>query len=190
MAKQTGTRQEWPKRFAPADFHCLSVLERDFQVQPPLAQTVSETVLLLVADFVATMGDLDLAPTPANEVGNKAIHQYHAKGELPEMTVKGRAYIAGIFEHPTRLAPDKTVAQLHAEVALGALGDAGLTREDVDGYFCSGDGPGPGPASMAEYMNLKLRHMDSTDIGGASYIALAAHAAALSRRCSTCVHPI
>jgi len=99
------------------------------------------------------------------------------KGELPGMTVKGRAYIAGIFEHPTRLAPDKTVAQLHAEVALGALGDAGLTRHDVDGYFCSGDAPGPGPASMAEYMNLKLRHMDSTEIGGASYIALAAHAA-------------
>ena len=93
------------------------------------------------------------------------------------MTVKGKAYIAGIFEHPTRLAPNKTVAQLHAEVALGALADAGLTREDVDGYFCSGDAPGPGPASMAEYMNLKLRHMDSTEIGGASYIALAAHAA-------------
>ena len=71
------------------------------------------------------------------------------------MTIKGRAYIAGIFEHPARLAPDKTVAQLHAEVALGALADAGLTRDDVDGYFCSGDAPGPGPASMAEYMNLK-----------------------------------
>jgi acetyl-CoA C-acetyltransferase len=93
------------------------------------------------------------------------------------MTVKGKAYIAGIFEHPTRLAPNKTVAQLHAEVALGALADAGLAREDVDGYFCSGDAPGPGPASMAEYMNLKLRHMDSTEIGGASYVALAAHAA-------------
>ena len=54
------------------------------------------------------------------------------------MTVRGKAYIAGIFEHPTRLAPDKTVAQLHAEVAVGALADAGLTRDDVDGYFCSG----------------------------------------------------
>ena len=49
----------------------------------------------------------------------------------------------------------QTVAQLHAEVALGALTDAGLTRADVDGYFCSGDAPGPGPASMAEYMNLQ-----------------------------------
>ena len=79
------------------------------------------------------------------------------------MTISGKAYIAGAFEHPTRHAPDKTVAQLHAEVALGALKDAGLTREDVDGYFCSGDAPGPGPASMAEYMNLKLRHVDSTE---------------------------
>jgi len=48
------------------------------------------------------------------------------------MTIKGKAYIAGAFEHPTRHAPDKTVAQLHAEVALGALKDAGLTRDDVD----------------------------------------------------------
>src|ERR1700733_6006778 len=93
------------------------------------------------------------------------------------MTIKGKAYIAGAYEHPTRLAPDKTVAQLHAEVALGALADAGLTRADIDGYFCAGDAPGPGPASMAEYLNLKLRHVDSTELGGTSYIALAAHAA-------------
>ena len=31
------------------------------------------------------------------------------------MSIKGKAYIAGIFEHPTRLAKDKSVAQLHAE---------------------------------------------------------------------------
>jgi acetyl-CoA C-acetyltransferase len=93
------------------------------------------------------------------------------------MTIKGKAYIAGAYEHPTRHAPDKTVAQLHAEVALGALKDAGLTRDDVDGYFCAGDAPAPGAATMAEYMNLKLRHLDSTELGGASYVALAAHAA-------------
>jgi acetyl-CoA C-acetyltransferase len=97
--------------------------------------------------------------------------------EFATMTIKGKAYIAGIYEHPTRFAPDKTVAQLHAEVALGALADAGLTRADVDGYFCSGDAPGPGPISMTEYMNLKVRHVDYTEIGGASYTLLAAHAA-------------
>src|SRR5215471_13223456 len=43
------------------------------------------------------------------------------------LTIKGRAYIAGIYEHPTRHAPDKSTAQLHAEVAKGAIEDAGLT---------------------------------------------------------------
>ncbi|WP_254453721.1 thiolase domain-containing protein [Siccirubricoccus sp. G192] len=93
------------------------------------------------------------------------------------MTIKGSAYIAGAFEHPTRLAKDKSVAQLHAEVAVGALADAGLTKADVDGYFCAGDAPGLGPLAMADYMNLKLSHLDSTDVGGCSYIAHVAHAA-------------
>ena len=44
-----------------------------------------------------------------------------------------KAFIAGAFEHPTRKAVDKTVPQLHAEVAAGALKDAGLTKDDVDG---------------------------------------------------------
>ena len=93
------------------------------------------------------------------------------------MTIKGKAYIAGAYEHPTRLAKDKSVAQLHAESALGALRDAGLTKDDVDGYFCAGDAPGLGPLAMADYMNLTLRHLDSTDVGGCSYIAHVAHAA-------------
>jgi len=92
------------------------------------------------------------------------------------MSIKGRAYIAGAFEHPTRKAPDKSVAQLHAECALGALEDAGLTKDDVDGYICAGDAPGMGPINMLDYMNLRVRHMDSTDMGGSSYIAHVAHA--------------
>src|SRR5262249_55533227 len=68
---------------------------------------------------------------------------------------QGQGLIAGIFEHPTRKADDKSLAQLHAEAATGALGDAGLTRADVDGYFCAGDAPGLGGLSMADYMGLK-----------------------------------
>ncbi|MEK9719828.1 MAG: thiolase domain-containing protein, partial [Quisquiliibacterium sp.] len=79
--------------------------------------------------------------------------------------------------HPTRLAPDKSIAQLHAEVARGALQDAGLTKADIDGYFCAGDAPGMGPLSMVEYLGLRVKHIDSTDIGGSSYIAHVAHAA-------------
>ncbi|MGH7390140.1 MAG: thiolase domain-containing protein [Candidatus Rokuibacteriota bacterium] len=93
------------------------------------------------------------------------------------MTIKGKAYIAGVFEHPTRKADDKTVAQLHAEVARGALEDAGLTKNDVDGYFCAGDAPGLGPLSMADYMGLTPRHVDTTDTGGSSYVIHVGHAA-------------
>ncbi len=93
------------------------------------------------------------------------------------MSIKGKAYIAGAFEHPTRKAPDKSVAQLHAECARGALADAGLTKNDVDGYFCAGDAPGLGPMSMVDYMGLKLKHVDSTDSGGSSYLIHVAHAA-------------
>jgi acetyl-CoA C-acetyltransferase len=93
------------------------------------------------------------------------------------MSIKGRAYIAGAYEHPTRKAPDSSLAQLHAEVALGALADAGLTIRDVDGYFCAGDAPGMGPMSMVDYLNLKVRHIDATDTGGTSYLIHVSHAA-------------
>jgi acetyl-CoA C-acetyltransferase len=93
------------------------------------------------------------------------------------MSLKRRACIAGAFEHPTRLARDKSVAQLHAECARGALDDAGLSMADVDGYFCAGDAPGMGPLSMVDYMGIKPRHVDSTDTGGSSYLVHVAHAA-------------
>jgi len=86
------------------------------------------------------------------------------------------AYIAGAFEHPTRNAPDKSIAQLHAEVVLGALADAGLSKSDVDGYFCGPDAPGTGPLSMLDYLNLKVRHFDSTNTSGSSYMVHVGHA--------------
>jgi acetyl-CoA C-acetyltransferase len=94
------------------------------------------------------------------------------------MTIKRKACIAGAYEHPTRKAPDKTVAHLHAECARGALQDAGLTLADVDGYFCAGDAPGLGANNMADYLGLtRLRHVDSTDTGGSAYLVHVAHAA-------------
>ena len=64
------------------------------------------------------------------------------------MSFTPKGYIAGAFEHPTRRATDKSLPQLHAEVAKGALADAGLSMSDVDGYFCAGDAPGLGAMSM------------------------------------------
>ena len=93
------------------------------------------------------------------------------------MSFNTKAYIAGVYEHPTRRADDKTLAQLHAEVAIGALGDAGLAMADVDGYFCAGDAPGLGGLSMAEYLGLDVRLIDTTETGGSSYVIHVGHAA-------------
>ena len=73
------------------------------------------------------------------------------------MSLNGQAYIAGIHELPLRRADNQSTAQLHAEAALGALADAGLTLDDVDGYFCGADAPGLGGLTMAEYIGLN-RH--------------------------------
>jgi len=93
------------------------------------------------------------------------------------MSIKGKACIVGAFEHPLRKAPGKSAAQLHAEVAKGALDDAGLAREDVDGYFFCHDAPGIEVLSLVDYLGLSVRHVDSTDIGGCSYLAHVSHAA-------------
>jgi acetyl-CoA C-acetyltransferase len=87
------------------------------------------------------------------------------------------AVIAGVYEHPTRWAPDKTAYQIHAESARGALADAGLTLADVDGYSTSGVGP-IGILTMAEHLDLQPRYLDSTSIGGSSFVVHVTHAAA------------
>jgi acetyl-CoA C-acetyltransferase len=93
------------------------------------------------------------------------------------LSIRGKAFIAGAFEHPLRVIPDRSTPQVHAEVALGAVADAGLTLDDVDGYFCAGDAPGFGALSMADYLGLRgLSYLDSTEMGGSSYVAHVGHA--------------
>ena len=89
------------------------------------------------------------------------------------MSIKGKAYIGGIYEHPTRNAVDKSLPQLHAEVRQGrARGCRASSNDDVDGYFCAGDAPGLGALSMIDYLGLKLKHIDSTETGGSSYVSM------------------
>ncbi len=95
------------------------------------------------------------------------------------MTIRGVAHIAGAYEHPRREIPDRTLAQIHAEVASGALADAGLSFDDVDGFFCDSMVPGWSPLSMAEYLGLdQLTWFESTEAGGSSYLMHVGHAAA------------
>jgi len=92
--------------------------------------------------------------------------------------VSARVALAGVYEHPTRWAPDKTSSQIMAESARGALQECGLALKDVDGLFAAGMEMGAmGVVQLAEYLNLKPRYVDGTNIGGSSFVAHVRHAA-------------
>jgi acetyl-CoA C-acetyltransferase len=101
------------------------------------------------------------------------------------VSIRGASFVIGAYEHPERKIADRSSAQVHFEVAAGALADAGLSFDDVDGYFCAGDAPGGfagpgsyGPASIIEYLGLHPRYVDSTETGGSAYLCHVGHAAA------------
>jgi len=93
------------------------------------------------------------------------------------VSIKGKAFIAGVYEHPGRHLPDRTLPQIHADVALGALTDAGLSTSDVDAYYSAGDAPGFGVLSMVDYLGLDCHYVNDTETGGSSYLVHAQHAA-------------
>lgn len=68
--------------------------------------------------------------------------------------------------------PDRSQLQLHAEAAFNALDDAGLTLDDIDGYA------GIAGAGMTEYLGIMPRWIDSTGVGGCSFLIHVSHAVA------------
>jgi acetyl-CoA C-acetyltransferase len=84
------------------------------------------------------------------------------------------AAIVGAFEHPSRLAPDKSEWQLMGEAAQGAILDAGLTPAHIDALFVPATAPEGGylgtcaAIMAADYLNVRAKFIDDTDVGGAS----------------------
>jgi acetyl-CoA C-acetyltransferase len=88
------------------------------------------------------------------------------------------AAIIGAYEHPLRRIPDGTTADVIADVSFGAMADAGVGPDDIDGFFFAGVHQGLSVVAMADHLGLdNLRHFDSTDIGGASTLSQIGHAA-------------
>ncbi|MGD9955697.1 MAG: thiolase domain-containing protein [Candidatus Nanopelagicales bacterium] len=86
------------------------------------------------------------------------------------MSKRPSAYVAGIYEHPERVIPEKSLASVYLEIVAGVLADAGLSISDVDGFHTSLN-PGGLPA-MADLLGLSgIRHFDGTDLGGATYVS-------------------
>ena len=70
--------------------------------------------------------------------------------------------------------PDSSQIQLHADAALNTLADAGLTARDIDGVATSGESP----TAIAHYLGITPTWVDSTSVGGCSFMLHVRHAAA------------
>jgi acetyl-CoA acetyltransferase len=75
---------------------------------------------------------------------------------------------------------DGTSLQLIQQGAARALADAGLTKDDVDGF--AGHGSSLPPLEATEYLGLRPTWGNSTNVGGSSWELMAQHAAAAIER--------
>jgi acetyl-CoA acetyltransferase len=87
----------------------------------------------------------------------------------------GQVAIVGASEtSEIGILPDRSMIQLHAEAALNALADAGLSAADVDGVATAG----PMPLEVSHHLGIRPRWLDGTMVGGCSFMLHVRHAAA------------
>ncbi|MEO7020182.1 MAG: acetyl-CoA acetyltransferase [Ktedonobacteraceae bacterium] len=94
------------------------------------------------------------------------------------MSVFSKAAIVGVAESDLGRTPDKTVLQLQEQAARAALEDAGLGFGDVDALFCAGNWAWSPNLLLAEYLGIRPKYTDGTNIGGTSFEAHVGHAVA------------
>lgn len=82
--------------------------------------------------------------------------------------------IAGVDESDQiGRVPDKSSLQLHAEAAVNALADAGIDKSEVDGIATAG----VQSTLIGEYLGIRPRYTDGTNVGGSAFVLHVAHAA-------------
>ena len=90
----------------------------------------------------------------------------------PELrALRGHAAIAGVATFGCGEAPGFTDMELLARAAHAAVADAGLTMADIDGLCTASVTSAMWALPVAEYLGLQPRFVDSTMLGGSSFIA-------------------
>jgi acetyl-CoA acetyltransferase len=86
-------------------------------------------------------------------------------------------YMVGAAETPLGKVPDQSEFSMVALAAKEALGEAGLGFRDVDALFTNYMGE-EGSVQLGEYLGLRPRYAESSDMGGASFEFFVHHAMA------------
>ncbi|MGI8552406.1 MAG: thiolase C-terminal domain-containing protein [Dehalococcoidia bacterium] len=91
------------------------------------------------------------------------------------MNPKNQVAIIGAAEtNAVGVLPDTSTIQLHAEGARNALKDAGIGKDEVDGILTCG----VEPMDVAHYLGIVPSFVDSTNVGGCSFMIFVRHAVA------------
>jgi acetyl-CoA acetyltransferase len=94
------------------------------------------------------------------------------------VSIAGTSAIVGAAEVDTWQSERHSPAGLMAEASRRAVADAGLTLADVDGLFSASSHYSFPTMNLAEKLGMHPRYMDSSNIGGASFVSHVGHAAA------------
>lgn len=94
------------------------------------------------------------------------------------MSIRGKAAIVGVAQLDTFATAGRSPVGLMSVAVIRALADAGLSVTDVDGLFTASSYYAFPSLTLAENLGIHPRHMDSTALGGCSFIAQLGHAAA------------
>jgi acetyl-CoA acetyltransferase len=89
-----------------------------------------------------------------------------------------KAGIVGVAESDIGKTPHLTVLSQQALAAKAALDEAGLAKHDVDALFTAGAWGWSPTMILAEYLGIRPRYTDGTNIGGSSFETHVGHAAA------------
>ena len=77
-----------------------------------------------------------------------------------------------------QVAPNTSPTDLMAQATMRALADCGLKLADVDAVLCAHTQSRMSALQLSEYLRLKPKFFDSTQIGGSSFMSHLAHAQA------------
>lgn len=92
---------------------------------------------------------------------------------------RGACAIVGVAESDLgEVAPGLSPMDLMGQATHRALADAGLSLRDIDGLFATTSQSRMPTLALAEYLGIRPRYHDGTNIGGCSFMSMVAHAQA------------
>ena len=88
---------------------------------------------------------------------------------MSDRTLRGKSAIVGMATAGVGEAPGFSAMELLGQAAVAAVAEAGLKMQDIDGVFAATSSHAFPTMSVVEYLGLKPKFFDGTNVGGSSF---------------------